>query len=159
MTRRTYVIALAISVLATGCGAKATAPAPSLQVGGDYDVLKTEASNTCGPVGGSISTPASVTHQAGATTFAIVDHGTRSLPGQVARNGTMTMDVVRSTVMGTIAASDTFTNGRFTASGFDLTVTTDLADNPNRPGTGSGPCRIVTTWRGAKLGSPNVIPE
>jgi hypothetical protein len=60
-------------------------------------------------------------------------------------------------VMGTIAATDTFEGGRFTASGFTVRDTTVLERSP-AAGAPAGPCRVVASWEGAKQGAPNVIP-
>jgi hypothetical protein len=152
---------LALLFVTTGaltcCGGSSTAPPALLTVGGNYDVLKTTTSDTCSAsIAAPVTTPSSVTHAAGSTSFTLIDHGTRALPGQVARDGTMTMPAATSVVQGTISATDTFANGRFSTTGFDVTVTTDLSDHPSSPGTGA--CRIVATWHGTKAGTPNVIP-
>jgi hypothetical protein len=125
-------------------------------VGGTYDIRKTVVTETCGlsSPGDAFSNPAEVRHTAGATTLVLNDHGTRDLPGTVNRDGTFTLAVSRSVVMGTIDAVDTWDGGRFTTTGFELRNTTDLASKP-----GGGPaCRVVAVWAGTKQGAPNVIP-
>jgi hypothetical protein len=146
-----------LAIAAAACGGTTQPSSPQLQVGGSYDISKTTTSDTCQSViNPPFSNPGTVTHSPGASSFVLNDHGTRDLPGRVNSDGTATISPSNSLVMGTIAATDTFASARFTATALDVTVTTDLADNPVQPG--AGPCRIVTTWHAVKQGAPNVIP-
>lgn len=147
---------LALTVACSGSKPPSTPDGPQLSVGGTYDIRKTVVTETCGlsTPGESFTNPGEVRHTVGATAFVLNDHGTRDLPGTVNRDGTFTMPQYRSLVMNTIDAVDTWENGRFTVSGFELRATTDLASKP-----GGGPaCRIVTNWAATKQGTPNVIP-
>jgi hypothetical protein len=147
---------LAVTAGCSGGSSPSTPSGPQLSVGGTYDIRKTVVTETCGlsTPGDSFTNPGEVRHTAGATAFVLNDHGTRDLPGTVNRDGTFTMPQSRGLVMNTIDAVDTFDNGRFTVSGFELRVTTDLASKP-----GGGPaCRVVTNWAATKQGTPNVIP-
>lgn len=146
------------AIAATACSGSSpsTPSAPQLSVGGTYDIRKTVVSETCGlsSPGDSFSNPGEVRHTPGASTFVLNDHGTRDLPGTVNRDGTFTLPPYRSLVMNAIDAVDTWDNGRFTVSGFELRATTDLASRP-----GGGPaCRVVTSWAATKQGVPNTIP-
>jgi hypothetical protein len=155
MKRPFLVLFLVVSAACSG-SSPSSPSGPQLSVGGNYDIRKTIVSDSCGQSspGSAVSNPGEVRHTAGATTFVLNDHGTRDLPGTLSRDGSYTMASQRSLVMDSIAAVDTFENGRFTASGFEMRVTTDLASTP-----GGGPaCRIVANWAAAKQGSPNVIP-
>jgi hypothetical protein len=155
-TRICCTAALATAVACGGGSSPSTPSGPPLSVGGTYDIRKTVVTETCGlsTPGESFSNPGEVRHTPGATTFVLNDHGTRDLPGTVNRDGTFAIPVSRSVVMGTIDASDTWDGGRFTAAGFEVRATTDLASKP-----GGGPaCRVVTMWAATKQGTPNVIP-
>jgi hypothetical protein len=144
-------------VFAAACGGSSpSAPAAQISVGGSYDIRKTVVSDTCGQFtpGTTFTNPGDVRHTAGSTTLVLNDHGTRDLPGTLNRDGTFALAPSRGLVMNTINAVDTFDGGRFSTTGFDLRVTTDLDSTP-----GGGPaCRVVTTWAGSKIGAPNVIP-
>ena len=159
MSHRCRLLAAVFAASAIACGGAATAPtsAPQIQIAGSYSVTKTTVSDTCGvsSPGAVIVTPADVRHTPGAGSFVLVDHGTRELPGTVAGDGTFAMAPFQSLVQGTIAATDTFSGGRFTTTGFSVRDTTDLATSPT---TGGPPCRIVADWSGAKEGAPNVLP-
>jgi hypothetical protein len=141
---------------ACGGGSSPSAPAGQISVGGSYDIRKTVVSDTCGLLtpGTTFSNPGEVRHIAGATTLVLNDHGTRDLPGTINRDGAFTLAQSRGVVMNTINAVDTFDGGRFSTTGFDLRVTTDLDATPS----GGGPCRSVAMWAGTKVGAPNVIP-
>lgn len=156
MQRLVFACTLMLAAAACGGSTPSTASGPQISVGGSYDIRKTIVTDTCGlsSPGDVFSNPGEVRHTAGATTFVLNDHGTRDLPGTLSRDGTFTMAASRSLVMSSIDAVDTFDNSRFTVSGFEMRVTTDLASRP-----GGGPaCRVVTNWAAAKQGSPNVIP-
>ena len=155
MTRTVRTWAVLASSVAAGCGGGSAGPSALLQVGGEYDIRKTVLEDTCDPtrVGTVLANPGTVRHTPGAAAFVLNDHGTRDLPGTVRSDGTFTLDPYRSTVMQTIPAVDTFSEGRFTAPGFHLSDTTDLS-----AASGSAACRQVTGWEGAKRGTPNVIP-
>lgn len=96
-------------------------------------------------------------HTAGASDFVLGDHGTRELPGTVRTDGAFDLRPASSLVMETITATDTFEDGRFTATGFTVRDTTALARSPIG-GAADVPCRVVATWEAAKRGAPNVIP-
>jgi hypothetical protein len=152
-----------VALLAAACGGGSTSPstpaAPPIQVSGAYDIRKTVLTETCGlGVPGDVFTnPGTVQHAAGATAFVLNDHGTRDLPGTLHADGTFDLRPSSSLVMNTIPATDTFDQGRFTATGFTLRDTTDLQASPVA-GVPAGPCRVVARWDGAKQGAPNVIP-
>jgi hypothetical protein len=149
-------------LLAAGCGGGPSTGAPTappIQVGGAYDIRKTVLVETCGlsAPGDVFSNPGTVQHTAGATEFVLNDHGTRDLPGTLRGDGTFDLRPFSSLVMSTIAATDTFDQGRFTTSGFTLRATTDLATSP-RADAPAGPCRVVARWDGTRQGGANVIP-
>ena len=148
----------ALGVLAVACSGSTPQPSPpQLQVAGSYNITKTITTDSCqGTIGAPFSNPGSVAHTPDASTFVLNDHGTRDLPGRINRDGTATLNPSSGLVMGTIAATDTFSAARFTTTGLDVIVTTDLADNPVT--LGAGPCRVVTQWHAVKQGAPNVIP-
>lgn len=154
-------LALLGALLAAACGGGGPSgpAAPPIQVGGSYEIRKTVLTDTCGlsAPGDVFTNPGSVQHTAGATQFVLNDHGTRDLPGTLRADGTFALQPSSGLVMGTIAAADTFDEGRFTATGFTLRDTTDLAASPV-PGAPAGPCRVVARWEGTKQGPPNVIP-
>jgi hypothetical protein len=132
---------------------------PALAVAGDYLVHKIVLSDTCGlgAPGDAFDNPATVRHTAGATAFVLNDHGTRDLPGAVRTDGGFDLQPSSGLVMNTIPARDTFSEGRFNATGFFLRDTTDLDRSPVA-GAPAGPCRVVASWTGSKSGPPNVIP-
>jgi hypothetical protein len=145
------------AVVAAACGSSPASPsAPTLQVGGTYEIRKTVTSDTCGlsSPGDTFTNPAEIRHTAGSTTFVLNDHGTRDLPGTVNTTGAFALANAASIVMNTIPATDAWSNGRFTVQGFEVTDTTDLQ---SRPGGGAA-CRIVASWVATKQGAANVIP-
>ena len=153
---RTAILGLTLACAACG-GSTAPSTTPQLQVGGTYAVRKTTVSDTCGVSvpGAVVVNPAEVRHSTGASSFVLVDHGTRELPGTVNRDGSFVLSPDQSLVQNTIAATDTFADGRFSATGFQLRDTTDLAASPV---SGGPPCRLVADWVATKDGAPNVIP-
>jgi hypothetical protein len=153
------VVSLAACGGGGGGGVTATPSGPLLQVAGAYDIRKSVIEETCGlsRPGDVFTNPGTVAHAPGATDFVLNDHGTRDLPGTVRRDGGFDLRPQSSVVMGTIPATDTFENGRFTATGFALRVTTVLQRSPVADAP-AGPCRVVTLWDGTKQGGPNVIP-
>jgi len=156
MQRFVFACALTLTMAACSGSSPSTPSGPQISVGGNYDIRKTVVVETCGlsSPGDSFSNPGEVRHTTGSTAFVLNDHGTRDLSGTLNRDGTFTMPPTSSLVMNSIPATDTWENGRFTTSGFELRATTDLASKP-----GGGPaCRVVTNWSAAKQGSPNVIP-
>ena len=156
-TRAAVVIA---ACGATGCGANAgaSAPAPAqLQVAGGYQIMKTTTENTCD---GNL-TPATVigavSQTAGAPAFTLNDSFTE-FAGSVQTNGAFTIPP-QATAPGHTGAPMTtvFESGRFTISGFDAQVRLDINGPLGQPPFAV--CRVSQTWRGTKLGSPNVIPS
>jgi len=136
------LVSLAACTAATteliGCGGGSGTSRPSesaIQVAGSYDIRKSVVEETCGlsRPGDVFSNPGTVQHSPGATEFVLSDHGSRDLPGTLRRDG------------------------RFTATGFVLRVTTVLQRSPVA-GAPDGPCRMVTLWDATKQGAPNVIP-
>lgn len=126
--------------------------AGALRISGAYTLTKTVTSDTCaaGPSPASpFGNPGVIARDPGATTFVLNDHGTRNITGRTNADGTFTVDPLHALVMERIQAVDTFSEGRFTPTGFRAIVTTALAANPNRGG--GGPCRIVTRWIGERL--------
>lgn len=159
--RRGWMAVAAATAAACGGGGNGPGGAdrPALAVAGDYLVHKVVLSDSCGlsAAGDAFDTPATVRHTAGSTAFVLNDHGTRDLPGAVRPDGGFDLQPASSLVMNTIPARDTFSEGHFSAGGFFLRDTTDLDRSPVA-GAPGGPCRVVTTWTGAKSGPPNVIP-
>jgi len=153
--------ALAVLALAAcGGGGGGTRPSgPALAVAGDYTIRKTVLGDTCGlsAPGDVIENPGSVRQTAGQSSFVLNDHGTRDLPGAVRPDGSFDLQPSAGLVMNSIRATDTFSEGRFTAGGFALRDTTDLDRSP-APGAAPGPCRVVAAWAATKQGAPNVIP-
>jgi hypothetical protein len=151
--RRLIPVILMVTVSCGGGGGGATAPTPALRVAGNYDVVKTLVSDTCGGIPAQVSNPATVQHTPGASTFVLTDHGTRDLPGTVDAGGAFQIPAVTAIVHGSIPAVDTFEGGRFTTQDFSVRSTTDLQASAEGPA-----CRMVLQWEGRKLGDPNVIP-
>lgn len=155
------VIVLSLAACGGGGGSTGTGTpsGPPLQVAGTYDIQKSVVEDTCGlgRPGDAFTNPGTVAHSPGATEFVLNDHGTRDLPGTVRRDGSFDLRSQSSVVMDTIAATDTFESGRFSATGFSLRDTTALQRSPVA-GAPPGPCRVVAVWEGAKRGAPNVIP-
>jgi len=155
-----WVLGALVSLGACGGGSGTSRPSESaIQVAGTYDIRKSVTEETCGlsRPGDVFTNPGTVQHSPGATEFVLNDHGTRDLPGTVRRDGGFDLRPASSVVMGTIAATDTFEGGRFTATGFVLRDTTVLQRSP-AAGAPDGPCRVVALWSGTKQGAPNVIP-
>jgi hypothetical protein len=138
----------------TGSCGKASPPTPSsptpgvLQVGGSYRIDQRAVTDTCGQTGSPASVNATVTHAAGAQTFAMADTGGTNFTGTVEPNGNFTANAV----FGPDSAGQTYTQrlvGRFTASGFTGDLTVDVTPRA---------CNFTRAWTAAKQGSPNVIP-
>jgi len=159
VARREWCVAAAL--LAPACGGSGTTgpEAPAIAVAGEYVIHKTVTSDTCGlsRPGDAFDNPGTVRHTPGPGPFVLNDHGSRDLPGTVRTDGTFDLQPSSGLVMNTIAARDTFSEGRFTPAGFSLRDTTDLEASPVA-GAPPGPCRVVATWSAAKQGAPNVIP-
>jgi hypothetical protein len=121
-----------------------------LQVGGNYQIVPTLQQNGCGGTPTVQPGPAQVTHTAGATDVRL-SHAGQTYAGRVERSGTFVMDPL----VITFAPGSTDTvriEGRFTASGFEASVTVDAAH------AGAAPCRYVVGWLGTRPGGSNVIP-
>src|SRR5262245_66201466 len=89
-------VALALVPLLFACGGGGsgpTAPPPSPQVGGEYDVEVRLSENSCGTGVQVEPQPTSVTHTPGATTFTLVHGGLRVI-GSVGRDGAFTTQPV-----------------------------------------------------------------
>jgi hypothetical protein len=118
-------------------------------VGGTYPTAVALGDNDCGAVTVQPNTT-TVAHTPGALRVSLTHAGT-TYSGPLNADGTFATDPVDlrdqdgSTLTLRIA-------GRFTATGFEATVTVDVA----RP-TGSR-CRYVVRWTGTKQGAPNVLP-
>src|SRR4029077_16337382 len=99
---------------------------PTLAVAGDYTIRKTVLSDTCGlGAPGDVSEPPrTVRETPGQSSFVLNDHGTRDLPGAVRPDGSFDLQQSSGLVMNSIRATDTFSEGRFTAGGFALRDTT-----------------------------------
>jgi hypothetical protein len=163
MVRKVLVVTSA--ALAAACGGRGggtplpTPTTAAIEVAGSYEIRKSIAEDGCG-LGGAgevLTNPATVRHSRGAAEFVLDDHGTRDLPGSVGAGGAFELRGAASVVMGTIAATDTFEGGRFTATGFTVRDMTVLQRRPPA-GAPDVPCRVVANWAATKLGAPNVIP-
>jgi hypothetical protein len=148
---------LAAAISAAGCGGgggnPGTGPAPgptpaTLQIAGQYQITQTAVSDTCGQTGTPAAVSATVTHDAGGTTFTMRDTGGTTFTGTVERNG----DFTSTAVFGPDAGGQTYSQrltGRFTASGFTGTLVVD--QQPRN-------CTFTRSWSATKQGTPNVIP-
>jgi hypothetical protein len=144
---------LALSfVVASGCGGGGGSPAAPdtrIQVGGSYPTAVALVENDCGAVT-VLPMTTTVGHTAGASRLTLAHGGTTynaslAMDGSFASDPQDLRDQDGSTLTVRIA-------GRFSLTGFDATVTVDVAR------AGGGRCRYVVRWTGAKQGSPNVIP-
>jgi hypothetical protein len=136
------------------CGG-AAAPSVLIQVAGVYDIQKTFTEDTCGSdlAGRVVTNPGDVSHEPGASSFLLTDHGTRTLRGSVSSDGSFQLEASSGIVHGSIPAVDTFSAGRFTATGFHVHDVTELSATAS-----SAACRLVEDWDATKVGPPNVIP-
>jgi hypothetical protein len=136
--------------LAPACSSGPDTPSPTaLQVGGSYQITPTVLQNPCGAIT-VLPGPAQVAHNPGAADLRLTHVG-QTYTGRVERSGAFTMDPLVLNLGG--GSTDTVRiEGRFTASGFDATVSVDAAH------AGAAPCRYVVGWQAAKQGGPNVIP-
>jgi hypothetical protein len=124
------------------------APAPRLlSVGGAYTVAVALLDNTCGSVT-VLTQPTTVAHEIGASAFTLT-HGTLTYRGQVGSDGRFTTDPLFLTDAGSMLTVTI--EGRFTAAGFDATVTVNVQ-------RAAGPCVYHVRWTAAKQGAPNVLP-
>jgi hypothetical protein len=148
-------VALLVCAQGLACGGGGSSPTPIIAVAGAYDIRKTFVEDTCpdGLQGQTFTNPGTVSHSPGASRFVLTDHGTRDLPGTVQPDGAFVLEPAHAVVHGTIPALDTWEDGRFTTTGFQVRNVTSLEATAT-----TAACHLVAQWEGTKVGSPNVIP-
>ena len=132
-----------------GGGTGPTQSAPMIQVAGSYPTAVALLDNDCGAVSVQPNTT-TVTHVPGAARLTL-GHAGLTYNGSLAGDGTFTTDPldVRDQDGSTLTIRIT---GRFTLTGFDATVTVDVAR------AAGSRCRYQVRWTGTKQGGPNVLP-
>jgi hypothetical protein len=149
MKKRLAWLALCLASCGGGATPPSTTPPQTAvpQVGGQYDVAVRLQQNDCPAAPTVLPQPTSVTHAAGASSFALT-HGGLNVSGSVARDGAFTTQALA--VADPQGPATLTIAGRFTANGLDATVTVGVTAS-------SGACRYLVGWTGTKLGSPNVL--
>lgn len=138
-------------LLLAACGGGSTPPnGPSTSVDppptvfGEYDVAVALQQNDCGTAV-TVLPQATVVHQTpGAGTFTLT-HGGLSLAGSLARDGAFTTAPLA--VADPLGPATLTAEGRFTASGFEATVTVAV----------TGRCRYLVGWTGRNRSRTNVL--
>ncbi len=156
MTNRWFFLvgALLVSVAKlSACSSSLSDPDPVvLKVAGTYTTAVALTENSCGSGITVQPNPTVVAHTAGASTLGL-SHGPLNYSGTVTQAGAFTTqaNVVNDVANGVQSTLNIV--GQFSATGFNATVTVDVAQTRD-PVT----CRYKVTWTGAKQGAANTFP-